>query len=207
MLHTEEDDLVLFEDQMEFLRALLLAEEVSCDSSRLDVALQLVESTRRRFAHPAGGFGDIAHDQSGIGELTSPRRSLMANSKWAHSMSLLGIATGKTELIEEAKSILGSFDLETVLAHGPFASAYWSAAKTLKAGPVKVDIHSSSDERPFDNDLWLASKRALNPGVITTLNSDSSDFAVICSDSGCSEKVTEPSCLFNRLRARCAGQV
>jgi uncharacterized protein YyaL (SSP411 family) len=205
--HTDGQRLFLFEDQAEILRALLLAEEVGGGPSRLPMALNLVDGVRRWFSHPLGGYGDIIREESGIGELAFTRRSLITNSKWAQSLALLGIAADRPDMIDHARTVIGAFDQETIEMHGAFASSYYMASKGLRTGPLKVDIHATDGVSPDENPLWTASKRSLMQNAFTSYVKDSQDFAVVCSSSGCSEKITDPVQLELTLRVRDAGQV
>lgn len=203
--HSEGQDLYLSEDQVELVGALIAAMEVRRTSELGPVALRSVDCTRKGFAHPEGGLGDIAIDEEGIGALAKPMRSLVTNAKWAHRLSLLGMALGKTELVDEARTILGSFDLELVRAHGVFSASYVTASTALRAGPIKVEVHGVL-ERPEENALWLASKTAMEPRAVTLFVRDQDDFSVVCTERGCSSKIASPDELVRMLRGTAQGQ-
>lgn len=203
--HTADLDLFLFEDQVELMS--VLVESIGHrDMSGLEgLAVQLVEGVKRSFSHADGGFGDIVPGD-GIGELAAPVRSLVSNAKWAHRMALMGMATDRHEWVEEASEVLRSFDMRTVSAHGVFASSYITARDSLASGPLKVEVHSSKG-RCTGDPLWVASKKALDPGTVSTFVRDSQDFAVICSRSGCSAKIEDPSGLVRAMRTSHKTQV
>ena len=198
--HAEGLDLYLFEDQAELMSAL-----VECVGHR-DIgwvdgtATRLIEGARRSFAHPDGGFGDIIPGE-GVGDLAVPIRSLVTNSKWAHRLALLGMALDRTELVDDAAEVVGSFDGRTVAAHGMFAASYLVAAETLRLGPVKVEVRSPRDSC-LDAPLWTASKKAMQPRAVTVFVKDADESAVVCSRSGCSAKLETPGELVRWLRER-----
>ena len=204
--HSAGQDLFLSEDQVELLGSLLAAMELRGAADLGQTAVRLAERTRDAFAHPDGGLGDVPAGAGGIGSLARPTRSLVTNAKWAHRLALVGAAAGRADLVGEAGAALGSFDRETVEAHGAFAAPYIAAAEVLRAGPLKVEVHASRGA-PDGNDLWLASKRALEPMVFTSFVADGDDFAVVCSLTGCSARVRTAAELGRALRHGATGQV
>lgn len=203
--HSEGQDLYLAEDQVELLGALLAGMELTGVKRLEQPASRLVESTRAAFGHPDGGLGDIASDASGSGALSHPIRSLVTSSKWALRLCLLGVATSRDDLCQEARAILGSFDIETVRAHGMFSAPYLTAIEVVNAGPTRVEVHGPG-RSPYENALWRASKRALEPAVFTEFMNGDETFAVACSGGVCSRKLTVAEELVQAIRSR-HGQV
>ncbi len=196
--HSAEQELYLSEDQAELLGAFVAAMELRSVDRDGPAAFRLVDSVRAAFSHGDGGLGDIETGTGGLGALSSPVRSLVTNSRWAHGLALLGAATDRADLTEEAGNVLASFDLRTVKAHGVFSAAYVSACDALRAGPVKVEVRGPG--RPYEDALWLASKRLAHPGIVTLFARDDEAFAVACSHSRCSTKIGDPAMLSDELR-------
>lgn len=204
--HSEGQGLFLSEDQVELLGALLSAMEVRGTERTREPAEELIRAVAERFAHRDGGIGDVVADPAGIGSLAHPVRSLVTNSRWAHRLALAGAALGRTDLLDQARGVLASFDTATVLAHGPFSAPFIAAADSLMAGPLKVEVHSSL-ARPWEDPLWVASKRAMDPRVVTLFVADGGGFAVACTEEGCSAKIRGPDELLRALRRPPPGQV
>jgi len=215
--HSAKTALYLFDDQVDFLEALLSVAEVQSEAeSERTMALvaELNNGVGQAFAHSEGGFGDVMRVPGAIGKLAEPERSIIANSRWARLISLIGAATYNPAMKENAWKILGSFPPKQVQANGIFASDYAYAWDALRLGPKSVEIHSLSGMEPTSNELWISAKRSLNPSVVVLpakkamLEVDATQpFAVICQDGGCSKEIFEPGELASRLRPTLPGQI
>jgi uncharacterized protein YyaL (SSP411 family) len=213
--HIEGNDIYLFEDQASFLKSLLAILEITNDPVLLAMADSLVKSVDRDFSSPDGGYVDVLKSDEAVGELGSPRRSLMANSEWAESTALLGGVSRNIDLTKRAWDTLRSFSKKDVEAHGVFAAPYVSTWWTLAQGPMVVEIHGAGKEHPLSLPLWVAAKEALNPAACVVVARDETDlkehhdapFAVVCTSVGCSKGITDPSELKQKLRPLVASQI
>lgn len=215
--HSAKTSLYLFDDQVDFLEALLSVAEVQSEAESeqtLTLATDLDKGVGQAFAHSEGGFGDVRREPGAIGKLAEPERSIIANSRWARLISLIGAATYNPAMKENAWKIVGSFPPKQVQANGIFASDYAYAWDALRLGPKSVEVHHRSDMEPTSNELWISAKRALNPSVIVLpakramLEVDAPrPFGVICQDGGCSKEIFEPGELASRLRPTLPSQI
>lgn len=205
--HIEGQDIYLFDDQISFLDALLAIHELQGGGDLMDIGNALIESVNVNFRDSDGGYADILKTDDAVGELATPKRSLVSNSKWASTLALFGVARHEPGLEADARNILLSFTQKEAEAHGLFAASYISAWWILEHGPMLVEIHDASTRNPFGSPLWLAAKEAMNPAAVVVLADESEPasaslgrpFAVICNDSGCSMDITEPVELAHRL--------
>ena len=208
--HTEGQELYMFEDQVAFMSVLLELIQLSPDSDLLTVADALVEGVDANFAHPEGGYGDVVKEEDDVGELQTPRRSLITNAKWARITALYGAAVHRPALTDRAAGMLASFPGEALEAYGVFSAAYVTAWTALRAGTASVEIHARAGSGPDDVPLWLEARRTLDPSIVTlrpnvagsATKGNHKDHATLCTSSGCSEKITEPSDLVRRIRSR-----
>lgn len=201
--HTEGQELYLLDDQISTLDALIAWFEITSDKQLLDTSLKLVEGIDQRFPHEEGGFGDIIAAENELGELQTARRSLISNSKYATLLGKLGLMSGRVELVNKSMDILDSFTTSEVQAYGVFASAYVMARWALRVGPRKVEVHASPESSPTDDPLWTAAKRVFEPGLAAVFTTDlrrtESSFAVVCTLSGCSDRIVDPKALADKL--------
>ncbi len=215
--HGAVEDLYLFEDQVYFLEALLSVAEILPESestATLALAEELIKGVESSFSHSDGGFGDVRRESDAIGKLSQPERSIVANSRWARGIALLGAATFRPDLTEAAWKILKSFPRRQVQANGIFASDYVYAWDALELGPRSVEIHGIGNKSPRENELWCAAKNALNPATIVLAarkgmleTSVGRPFAVICKLTGCSKEIYEPEELASLLRPVLPGEI
>jgi hypothetical protein len=209
--HTVGQELYMFEDQAGFLVSLVSALELSPDKELFEIGDKLLEGVERRFANPEGGYSDVAPGAEDLGELQNPRRSLIANAKWARLIALYGAATRRHELEDQAKKVLLSFTTKEVEACGVFAAPYLYAWSALERGPALVDIHSQTALDAASIRLWISAKENSGPGVVAMVSKDTNSkidepFAILCTRSGCSERITNPRDLADRLRRYRAGK-
>ncbi len=208
--HRESEELYLFDDQVDFLEALLSAAETQSDlelAQTLDLAAGLVRGVHAAFAHSEGGFGDVTRNPDAVGRLAEPERSISANSRWARLASLVGIATADLELMDMSWSVLKSFSRRTVQMNGIFAADYVQAWDSLRLGPLSVELHGLDGDGFVEEPLWRSAKVAMNPGTIvlkarkTMLEMKAPrPFAVVCSRGGCSKEIFEPGELASKLK-------
>ena len=209
--HSEDQKVFLFDDQVSFFEALVAVLEQSPDKKLFDLADSLLDGTAMAFADPEGGFADVIRDARAIGDLESPRRPLIGNSRWARALALYSAATHRPELSEEAMRILLSFPPRDVEAHGIFASSYVTAWRVLERGAASVEVLSGNEVDALSNDLWTSAKGVLDPGTIVlnmhdpAMEGDKSH-AVLCTLRGCSSRIEDPALLVEGIRKR-AGQV
>jgi len=195
--HTVDQELFLFEDQVSLLRALVAAAQQTNDRRYGDFASDLIASAENNFAHPEGGFGDIAKDGGGPGELADPVRSLLSNSNWARYLAVFGAISDRHDLVREARNVLGSFGVPEVEAHGVFASTYLLAADVVSKEPVRIDVHVSARDTCVEagicHQLRKQVIRAAAVVAVPDLGSGDAEYAVVCGSSGCSNKFYEAS--------------
>ena len=86
--HLEGNEVYLFEDQVSFLKSLIAVLELTNDPHLLAMADTIVKSVEKNFSSPEGGYVDVLKSDDAVGELGSPRRSLMANAEWAEAIEL-----------------------------------------------------------------------------------------------------------------------
>jgi len=209
-------ELFLFEDQVDFLEALLaVAETQAGDEQERTIKLGegLVRGVEGAFSHPEGGYGDVRKEDGAIGRLAQPERSIVGNSRWARNLALFGAASHNTARNQEALSILESFNPRGVQASGLFASEYVRAWDVLRLGVRRVEIHNVEGDLS-KNALWMAAKRTLNPAAVVMAASGkhakherSRTFAVICGDRSCSKEILEPDELVSQLTTTSPGQI
>ena len=214
--HHVGDELYLFEDQVDFLEAMISVSEIVPSSEAEEIFVlgsDLVRGVDGAFSHPEEGYGDVRREPDAIGKLAEPERSIVSNSRWARLISLFGIATFKPEPVERAWKILRSFPPKRVQANGIFAADYVYAWDALRLGPKSVEIHCSSDKVLTDEPLWISAKKALNPSSVAVaarramVEIDApKSFAVICKEGGCSKEIFEPEELASLLRPVLPGQ-
>jgi len=209
--HAVGQELYLFEDQVGFLLSLVSALELSPDKELFQIGDKLLQGVERRLSNPEGGYSDVAPGAEDLGELRNPRRSLIANAKWARLIALYGAATGRHELEDRAKKTLLSFTTKEVEAYGVFAAPYIYAWSVLERGPALVDIHSPTDRDAASIRLWISAKEDSEPGVVAIVSKDTNSkidkpFAILCTRSGCSGRITDPGNLADRLRRHRAGK-
>ncbi len=193
--HVEGEDLYLFEDQVSFLRALNSAFEATGDESLFGLGEELVKALDKGFANEDGGYSDVMHSGSEIGELGSPRRSLVANSDMAYALTVFGTTAQKPDFAEKARVVLSSFSKTEVDSYGLFGASYLIARLTLEPGPVTVDVHAPSESFRGHLELCAAARSLTHPAVIilrTVDDSASKPFAVTCSSEKCLPKIEDP---------------
>jgi uncharacterized protein YyaL (SSP411 family) len=193
--HVDGEDILLFEDQVSFLRALNAVFEATGDESLFGLGDELVRAIDKRFANEDGGYSDVMLSGMEIGELGSPRRSLVANSDMAYSLAVFGTSAQRDDLVEKARTILSSFSGIEVDSHGLFGASYLIARLTLEPGPVTVDVHAPSERLHGHLELCAAARSLSHPAVIvrrTVDDSASKPFAVICSGEKCLPKIENP---------------
>jgi uncharacterized protein len=193
--HVEGEDILLFDDQVSFLRALNAVIEATGDESLFGLGDELVRALDKGFANEDGGYSDVMHSGIEIGELGSPRRSLVANSDMAHALAVFGTSAQRDDLVEKARTILSSFSGIEVDSHGLFGASYLIARLTLEPAPVMVDVHAPSEMFHGHLELCAAARSLSHPAVIvrrTVDDSSSEPFAVICSGEKCLPKIENP---------------
>jgi len=169
----------------------------------------------KAFTDPDGGYADVMKNEDEIGELVSPRRPLVENSKWSMALASYAMASHDASHIESAWEILRSFTSKEVEAHGLFAAPYISAWWVLERGPMSVEIRDPKANNALESDLWLAAKDTLNPGVIVVMahedgvrrGPDGQPSAVVCTTSGCSGEIADSKSLVARLSSIQSSQV
>jgi hypothetical protein len=145
-----------------------------------------------------------------VGELQTPRRSLITNAKWARITALYGAAVHRPALTDRAAGTLASFPGKTLEAYGVVSAAYVTGWTALRVGTASAEIHARAGSCPDDVPLWLEARRALDPSIVvlrpnigeSATRGNRTDHATLCTSSGCSEKITEPSDLVRRVRSR-----
>jgi hypothetical protein len=206
--HTDGQEIYFFEDQTALLESLVSVLEIGNDGRLFVLGRKLVEGVEKAFADDEGGYDDIMKSEDAIGELGSPRRSLVANSRWARAMALFGIASHDVDLIQKAWKVVMAFEPKEVESYGLFAADYITAWWALENGPTLVEVHNAKEHDPLRSRLWLAAKKTLSPGIVTVVAADEglrtghseNEFAVVCTRSGCSNEIATPAALEEKLR-------
>jgi len=126
-------------------------------------------------------------------------------------IALYGAVTRRHELEDRAKKTLLSFTTKEVEAYGVFAAPYLYAWSALERGPALVEIHSPTDHDAASIRLWISAKEDSGPGVVAIVSKDTNSkidepFAILCTRSGCSGRITDPGDLTDRLRRYRAGK-
>lgn len=202
--HVEDSDLFLFDDQASFFESLLAMIELSEDPLIPNTIESLIAGAESAFRHEDGGYADVARREDAIGELGNPRRSLMANSRYAVCLARYSLASQKPELLEKASTVLNSFARRDIEDHGLFASAHLLARGILRREPRLVEVRSPAAD-PFAETLWMAAKAVNDPSHIVLFRhqrdrSAAKAAATICSPAGCRARIDGPEELKKALR-------
>ncbi|MBN1677643.1 MAG: thioredoxin domain-containing protein [Candidatus Thermoplasmatota archaeon] len=208
--HEEEKELYLFEDQVSFLDALLSMYSLTGRADLMELGHGLVSGIERHFSHPYGGYADILNQRDAVGVLGERRRSLAANSKYARLLALFSVAAHDQQIAERPSRILGSFSREELEANGLFAAESLIAWHVLEEGAKMVSVGIEGDAEVFSNDLWMAAKSVHNPAVLCAADTGarhSRKGAVVCTGTGCSDMISSPQGLAQRLGVSRANQV
>jgi len=208
--HQEDVELYLFEDQVAFLEALLSVYSLKGRPELLELASELVSRIDMHFAHPEGGFVDIVNDPDAVGELGERRRPLVANSKYARLLAILSVAAHDPRLSGRPSHILDSFSKKELEAHGLFAAEYLISWQVLREGAKVVSVRAPGEDDVLSNAFLAAARSVHNPAVLCTPDPEagpSSEGAVICTTTGCSEPILDPSEVASRIRVAKAEQV
>ena len=218
----------LLDDQVFIAEALLDAYEVTGTRSYFDHALQLVETTLRRFwDDEAGGFFDTAKDLDGRqGTLTMPRKAFQdsptpaGNSVAAWVLNRLATLADRPDFREKAEATLDLFGTKAG-DYGLFAATYGLALINHLRPPVEVVVVGrAEDERArkllkaafqapragkrvltFDPDIVRT--RNLPAGLAATLPNlplDSAPLALVCVGTTCHAPVETPEALTAALK-------
>jgi len=219
----------LLDDQIFVAAALLDAYEVAGARRYFDRALELMETTLRRFWHDReGGFFDTARDlecRQGRLEVAhkpfqdSPTPS--GNSMAILVLDRLAVLADRPDLREKAEAILNLFAAKAT-EYGLFAATYGMALSHHLRAPLEVVvIGRAGDERTrallqAAHQALRAGKRVLafdpeevNPGnlpkglaaTLPNLPLDGVPVALVCSGATCQPPVQSPEALAEALKA------
>ena len=213
----------LLEDQVFIIAALLDAYEVTGTRSYFDRALELMETTIRRFwDENDGGFFDTARDMTDrFGSLATPRKPFQdsptpaANAVAAMVLDRLDGLADREDFGEKSATTLALFASKAA-QYGIFAASYGLALlHHLRAAVDIVVIGDASDERTVKllraaYDAPRAGKRVFHfsPGIIQThdlppglahtlpaVPYDGAPLALVCLGSACHPPVKTPEAL------------
>lgn len=201
--HISSEELYLFEDQVSFFNALLTQLGRAKDHSKLKLAEKLIAGVEEAFASDDGGFNDVMREERAIGDLDTPRRSLVQNSNWALALARYGAVVHKEGLIADARAILESFDKNGVETQGVFAAAYLRAVWALERGMSVAEAHVGRGSLEKASHLLSSSQRLFDPSStsVTILDNESiAPYVVVCTDAGCSKKIDDPDELLTHLK-------
>ncbi len=208
--HEEKRELYLFEDQVSFLDALLSIYSLTGRTDLIELGSELVSGIERHFAHPDGGYADILNQRDAVGELGERRRPLAANSKYARLLALFSAASHNQQIGEMPSRILRSFSRSELEAHGLFAAEFLVAWHVLDEGAKVASISVESEAEVFSNHLWRAARSVHNPAVLCAIDAEARHGrkgAVICTAAGCSDMISSPDFLMQRLMVARTNQV
>jgi uncharacterized protein YyaL (SSP411 family) len=200
--HRPGEGLYLFKDQVSFFQTLTKVFQVTGDESLPGLADELMAAVDRWFANEEGGYNDVRLEENAVGELGTPRRSLVENSDWALALATLGSIVHRDDLLEKARVILSLFGREEIDAHGLFAAAYLKARWVADRGPVEVVVHASPENIHDRLDLCASAASVVHPAVVVSRVPDeeaSKAFAVVCSGKECLPKTEDPERLRRSL--------
>jgi len=201
--HTSGQELYLLEDQVATLEALIAVSTYLGDDAPLRMAETLIEGVDMAFAHSEGGYGDVVPSADAIGALESQRKPVVENSRWALGLMQLSALTHRADLLEKARGVLDSLARGDIDAHGVFGAAFLIARTVLDRGPIAVEICSGRrDEESLE--LWKAAMSTVDPGIVVRWAGSagtSAPFAVVCSSAGCSDRLSAPDALRERVKA------
>ena len=209
--HRKGEELYLFDDQVNFFGAFIAMIEFTPEddlTDMIELGESIIEGTDKAFKHPEGGYGDVVVSKDAVGELTDPRRSLIANSRWANTEALFAAVTFKPEPTARAMEILRSYPPKQIQAHGLFAAPFVLAWRMVERGPQLVEVHGTEGQDPMNVPLWISAKKSLNPTTVVMsarqvgpqVSKPDRPFAVICKSTGCSKEIENPETLSSMLR-------
>jgi uncharacterized protein len=213
----------LLEDQVFIIAALLDAYEVTGTRLYFDRALELMETTIRRFWDDEdGGFFDTARDLTDRhGSLTTQRKPFQdsptpaANSVAAQVLDRLDVLADREDFGEKAEATLGLFATKAG-QYGLFAATYGLALVNHLRAPVDVVVVGSRDddrtitllraafEAPragkhvFAFEPEAVKARDLPAGLVSTLPAlpfDGVPVALVCEGSACHAPVQTSAAL------------
>jgi uncharacterized protein YyaL (SSP411 family) len=217
----------LLEDQVFISAALLDAYEVTGTRSYFDRALELMETTIRRFwDDKEGGFFDTARDLADRhGSLTTERKPFQdsptpsGNSVAAQVLDRLDVLADREDFGEKAETTLALFAAKAG-QYGLFAATYGLALIHHLRAPVDVVVVGSRDDdrtttllraafdapragkRVFAFDPGTVKARDLPAGLVSTLPElpfDGVPLALVCEGSACHAPVQTPVALRDLL--------
>lgn len=203
--HAEGQDLYLLEDQSAYLEALTTVVEMTGDRKPLENADALIFGVDKAFAHEDGGYGDVMVSKpDAIGALDTPKRPLVDNSKLALGLMRLSAISHRADLMERARAVLESFTRKEVDSYGIFGASFVMARTVLDRGTITVDIHSDGTDKRAVTELWLSASSVCDPGTVVMMTKDTAapkPFAIVCGASGCSDRISVPARLRDRVIA------
>ena len=217
----------LLEDQVFIMAALLDAYEITGTRLYFDRALELMETTVRRFwDEKDGGFFDTARDLADRhGSLETQRKPFQdsptpaANSVAVLVLDRLDVLADREDFGDKAAATLALF-APTAGQYGLFAATYGLALMHHLRAPVDVVVVGGADDertvnllraahdapraskRVFAFDPAILKARDLPPGFASTLPElpfDGVPVALVCEGSACHAPVQTPAALRDLL--------
>ncbi|MBU1158754.1 MAG: DUF255 domain-containing protein [Candidatus Thermoplasmatota archaeon] len=208
--HTRSQELYLFEDQVSHLSSVRANLELSGKKDLVDHANRVIGSIDRAYEHAEGGRADIIVGDDVIGDLRRANRSLISNSKYAYELAMFSGLSGDERLLQEARDVLGTFDLRQVAAHGIFSASYLTAMDVVRNDLVRVDLHLDPEVEAQHSVLWKAARSVFDPRIVIMPHDQThgqEEYAVICGGNNCSDKIVERAALMTVLSEALSSQV
>jgi uncharacterized protein YyaL (SSP411 family) len=220
----------LLDDQIFFAAALLDAHEVTGQRKYYDCALNLMDTTVKRFwDEEHGGFFDMARDsEARQGALTMPRKAFQdsptpaANSQAVLVLDRLAQLAGRPDFREKAQAMLDLFGPKA-REYGLFAATYGLALVNHLRPAVEVVVVGPRDDQRTIQLLKAAHQapragmhvlcfapetltaRDLPAGLASTLPHlpyDGRPLALVCIGTACQPPVETPDALTTLLQTR-----
>lgn len=147
-------------DRAALLRAMIEAVHYAGENRFLDLALALAERTLIEHAAPDGSLYERQDERAAHGDPGERQETLPANSAFAEALLRLGHLLRRSDLVEQARRILGAFAGD-FRRYGPLAASYGRAVDLLFHPPVHVTVVGDAE-----HDTTRALRRAaLRPYV------------------------------------------
>ncbi|HVT22184.1 MAG TPA: thioredoxin domain-containing protein [Mycobacteriales bacterium] len=183
---------------------LLTLHQATGDRRWLDVGIELIDTTRARFADGDGGFYDTADDaEQLVRRPRDPSDGATPSGTSAIAAALLASAalTGSAAHREAVERVV-ALASDLVERFPRFAGAAASVAEAVLAGPLEIAVVGAPE-------LAAVARRTTSPGAVVVTGGDSPlladrppGAAYVCRGFVCDAPVADPAALAERVGAR-----
>ncbi len=183
---------------------LLTLHQATGDRRWLDVGIELIHTTRARFADGDGGFYDTADDaEQLVRRPRDPTDGATPSGTSAIAAALLASAalTGSAAHREAVERVV-ALASDLVERFPRFAGAAASVAEAVLAGPLEIAVVGAPE-------LAAVARRTTSPGAVVVTGGDSPlladrppGAAYVCRGFVCDAPVADPAALAERVGAR-----